>query len=926
MRRDSAYRWLVTGALLTLAAAASVGGEALASAGALVSAVSVAAVVTGVWKHRPAAAAGWWVLAAGGFLFLVGRAVLAFQPVDPGEVAPFPSPADAFFLFGYGCLVVGMAMLVRHRSGGTEDDSLLDAVIVATAVGVVVAAYFLAPYVADPEFGALEKVLTVAYALADVVLVAVIVRLAVGSGTRPPSYYLMAASLIGLIAADVLTTLHMAEKLGRSWPVAASALCYVLFGASAIHRSMVQLTQRPQVREVRLSRRRLALLCGALLLVPGLLAVEIARGGHRAVPVLVIGSVVMAVLILGRLAGLVRSKERKAARERVLRHAGAALVAATTREEIQQAALAALTTLVREADVARVAIANASEDGLRVVVAAGHRAEEAIHASIPLDRLPPEVRDGLTDHRFVTLQDRPPLDVAVPEGDVAQVVLVPLSSRGELSGAFLITTSGVLPAEPLLAVETLAGQVSLALESAALSEEIHRRRAERRFRVLVEHSSDLISVVGPDGLANFVSPASSDLLGLAPRELVDRPWLERVHPEDRARISTILKVAASGDGAPEPAELRLRHATGEWRWFEVVVDNALAEPHVAGLVIHARDVTDRKAAELRLAESEARFRSLVQNASDLVLVLDDRLDLSYVSPSITRVLGYDAETLVGHSVLELIHHDDAATASRVVGQADRKSPPTVAELRFRGASGGWVLLEATVSDLRHDPAVAGIVLNARDVTERHRSEERWRAFGSEASHQLRTPLTGLRLTLENALADASTQWRPPLEDALAQVDRLQTTVEDFLALAPRRVASAPPLDVTAVVEDMDAAWRGLIEADGRTLVVDIESPLPVVRSSAATVRQVLGVLIENALKHGDGSIRLVAKEVAGGLALEVSDEGQGLSVKRNGARDRKHMGLALARALAEAEGGRLLLRRAGPCPTFTLFMPASNGS
>ncbi len=124
---------------------------------------------------------------------------------------------------------------------------------------------------------------------------------------------------------------------------------------------------------------------------------------------------------------------------------------------------------------------------------------------------------------------------------------------------------------------------------------------------------------------------------------------------------------------------------------------------------------------------------------------------------------------------------------------------------------------------------------------------------------------------------------------------------------------------------MDAAWRALIEADGRKLVVDIEPPLPTVHSSAATVRQVLGVLIENALKHGDGSIRLVAKQAAGGLALEVSDEGEGLSVKRNGRPDGKHMGLALARALAEAEGGRLLLRRAGPSPTFTLFMPASNG-
>jgi PAS domain S-box-containing protein len=925
-RKPVDFWWFIAVALATLGLCAVVDGDLLVVGGALVSAASLIVTVTGVSLWRPRPAAGWWILAGGAFTFLVGRGVLAVQPLTPEGAAPFPSPADPFFLLGYALLVVGAAVLVRHRSAGTEDDSLLDAVIVAAAVGVVVAAYFVAPYVGDREVGLVEKYLTVAYALADVTLVAVTVRLAVGSGSRPPSYYLIAASLTLIIATDVLTTLYTADRIGRSWPVASSALCYVLFGAAALHPSMVQLTARPQLRELRLSRRRLALLCGALLLVPGLLAVEIARGGSRGVPVLATGSVMMAVLVLSRLGGLVRAKERKAARERVLRRAGAALVAATSRQQIQEAALTALSALVAEGTAARVGIAAATQDSLTVVGEVG-RGRGLLETVLPFDRLPSSARDALGTHRIVTMRDTWRWGGALPSGEETwHMVLVPLSTRGELTGAFVITSPQTLAAEPLLAVETLAGQVSLALESAALTEEIHRRRAERRFKVLVEHSSDLISVMGPDGVVNFVSPASTNLLGLAPTDLLGRPALERVHPADRNRIRGIMEAAARGGGPPEPAELRLRHASGEWRWFEVVVDNALEEPHVAGLVVHARDITDRKAAELRLAESEARFRSRVQNASDLVLVVDEELTLAYVSPSITRVLGYQAEKLMGTSAVDLIHHDDAATASRVVSQSDRESGPTVAELRFRNAFGAWVLLEATVSDLRHDPAVAGIVLNARDVTERRRSEERWRSFGAEASHQLRTPLTGLRLSIENALADSTASASPALEEALAQVERLQTTVEDFLDLAPRRVDTAPPLDVAAVVEDMDAAWRGLIEADGRNLVVDIETPLPIVHSSAATVRQVLGVLIENALKHGEGPIRLVAKAMAGGLAFEVSDEGKGLSVTPNGQGKGRHMGLALARELAEAEGGRLLMRRAGPSPTFTLFMPAPASS
>ena len=182
---------------------------------------------------------------------------------------PFPSPADVFFLLGYALMIVGTTDLVRRRSAAAEDDSLLDAVIVAAAVGVVVLAYVVYPYVRDPAHDDLEKLLTAAYGIADVVLVAVTVRLAVGSGRHPASYYLIVGGLTAIIVTDALTTLYALDSAAKPWIVTSSALCYVLFAAAAAHPSMLQLTDRPPPREVKLSRRRLALLCAALLLVPG---------------------------------------------------------------------------------------------------------------------------------------------------------------------------------------------------------------------------------------------------------------------------------------------------------------------------------------------------------------------------------------------------------------------------------------------------------------------------------------------------------------------------------------------------------------------------------------------------------------------------------------------------------------------------------
>jgi signal transduction histidine kinase len=200
--------------------------------------------------------------------------------------------------------------------------------------------------------------------------------------------------------------------------------------------------------------------------------------------------------------------------------------------------------------------------------------------------------------------------------------------------------------------------------------------------------------------------------------------------------------------------------------------------------------------------------------------------------------------------------------------------------------------------------------------------ERERAFSAEASHQLRTPLTGLRLQLEAAVETPSADPYAAIRAGIASADRLERTIDDLLALGRERRAPRAELDLDAVLDEVRQAGEALLGPRGRTLRIRREDPPPA-HVAAAAVRQVLGVLLDNAVTHGRGTVTVVARDAGDALAIDVADEGPDLGETDPFATapSGHGIGLRLARSLAEAEGGRLRLSRPDP-PTFTLLLPA----
>jgi len=205
-----------------------------------------------------------------------------------------------------------------------------------------------------------------------------------------------------------------------------------------------------------------------------------------------------------------------------------------------------------------------------------------------------------------------------------------------------------------------------------------------------------------------------------------------------------------------------------------------------------------------------------------------------------------------------------------------------------------------------------------------------RHFSADASHQLRTPLTGLQLGLDAALANPPADLRPVLITAARQVRELHRTVDEVLALA--RLGSdqwlaATPRPLAQLMGEVETRWHGALAAQGRRLQVNLDSDLTQIAVPASLITQILNVLIDNALRHGRGAVTLTARETSDALAVDVGDEGSivmdSAAVFERGASgsDGQGIGLSLAQSLAEASGGRLVLTCRSPA-TFTLLLPA----
>ncbi len=269
------------------------------------------------------------------------------------------------------------------------------------------------------------------------------------------------------------------------------------------------------------------------------------------------------------------------------------------------------------------------------------------------------------------------------------------------------------------------------------------RRADELSRVL-EATKDLVGILSPDG--EKLIWANESLAAFLPAAATSTPF--EVNLDSQAK--TTFRTSSMPDVL----------GTGSWRGeLTLIADDGLSIPVSATLVAHiddsgtteaisivARDLSDLRAAQAQNTETETRLHALVENAADLLVLIEPNGMVRYASPAVERVLGHSPGSLDGGDVLELVHPDDLEAAySMAAAVLDSTDESRNSALRIAHEDGSYRHLEVTANNLIDNPAVGGIVLNATDITDRVAAAEQLEV---QAFHDDLTGLPNRALLIE----------------------------------------------------------------------------------------------------------------------------------------------------------------------------------
>ncbi|WP_301662744.1 PAS domain S-box protein [Methanoculleus frigidifontis] len=301
---------------------------------------------------------------------------------------------------------------------------------------------------------------------------------------------------------------------------------------------------------------------------------------------------------------------------------------------------------------------------------------------------------------------------------------VPFTWQEEIFGTAVILTRREGTPVPFEAVDTFKNLAAIALQRNRAEETL--RRGEETFRALIEKSSDFILVLDDRMTIRFASPPIERIDGFPPETLIGKSAFAMMQPEEVPRAREVLSALMQRPGGSMPLEVSFSGPRGT-HVIEAMITNLLDDPQIRGIVVNARDITERKQAEEALQKAERDKALILNSTAEMFAYYDTDLRVLWVNRAAVAVIGREPEDVVGHLCYEIWHNRREVCEGCPVVLARETKTPHETEIT---TPDGRVFFLRGYPVLDEEGELVGLIEFAQDITEQKQAEEALRAAGA----------------------------------------------------------------------------------------------------------------------------------------------------------------------------------------------------